>query len=119
MPYRYATSDPALVAMEVLSVANGVMGVSGVLLEKSTEARRRRVGILILLCSSCIHLYSALLYFLGEFLAGLPNVGTERIWLDFTLKFVLSNLPWVIMPPFVMAWSYWQLDCLPTKDHQT
>lgn len=98
---RYATAPPELLGMEVLSVINGVVGVTALMaLLKRQNAR----AVLVLMATSVVHLYSASLYYLTEIVAGLPNVDTSS-FTDTYIKFGLANAPWVVMPFVVMWWG--------------
>jgi len=109
--HRYAMPSADLLMMEVLSVANGIVGVTGLILWFRSGRTDRR-GVLLCMATAVVHLYSASLYFGGEILAGLPNVNTER-FLDSWIKFGLANAPWVIFPWFVLYWGGCVLDVLP------
>jgi hypothetical protein len=101
---RYASADPTLIAMELLSVANGLLGLTALYLW-FRRAARRRLALLLFTISAAVHVYSTSLYFLGELLAGLPHVNTARP-LDVGVKFMLANSPWLIMPGLVWAWVW-------------
>jgi hypothetical protein len=100
---RYASAPANLVMMEVLSVANGLIGVAGLLLWRRSRGRDAR-GVLLCMATAVVHLYSASLYYGGEILAGLPNVDTGS-FLDSFVKFGLANAPWVVFPWFVLYWG--------------
>jgi hypothetical protein len=100
---RYAGSESNLVTMEILSVANGVIGVVGLTLWVRSGYRDRR-GVLLCMATAVVHLYSASLYFGAELLDGLPNVDTSS-FLDSWIKFGLANAPWIVFPWFVLYWG--------------
>jgi len=107
---RYATAPPELVAMETLSVVNGLCGVVGLLWWR--RARRdggdRTGPTLVLMGTAVVHLYSASLYYLSEIFAGLPNVDTSS-FTDTWIKFGLANAAWVLLPPVVLWWGAGEL----------
>lgn len=102
---RYLHAPPELLAMETLSVANGTLGVLAL---RAWSRTRARWSLVAMLCTAVVHFYSASLYYLGELLAGLPNVDTTR-FVSTWIKFGLANAPWVVMPPLVLAWVLGEL----------
>jgi hypothetical protein len=100
---RYAEAGPTLLMMEVLSVANGAMGATGLVLWQRSRGADAR-AVLLLMAMAVVHLYSTSLYFGSEILAGLPNVDTGS-FLDTWIKFGLANAPWLVFPGFVLYWG--------------
>jgi hypothetical protein len=100
---RYAQPSPQLVTMEALSVANGAIGMLGLLLWYRSGGTDER-GVLLCMATAVVHLYSTSLYFGGEILAGLPNVDTTS-FLDTWIKFGLANAPWIVFPWLVLYWG--------------
>lgn len=98
---RYASVDETVMVMEILSVANGLVGTLA-MLHFFNSGRQSKTAILIMTGTAVVHLYSASLYYLSELLFGLPNVGDGfvSIW----IKFGLANAPWVIGPWFAFWW---------------
>lgn len=103
---RYALAPPELVAMELLSVINGLCGLAALLRLRRAERVGAPTGppILILMGTAVVHLYSASLYYLSELFAGMPNVDTT-VFTDLWIKFGLANAPWIIVPPVVLWWG--------------
>ncbi len=101
---RYADPASDFLVIEMLSVANGTIGMLGLLLLFRSEFRDRR-GVLLCMATAVVHLYSASWYFGSEIVAGLPNVNTES-FLDTWIKFGLLNAPWLVFPWFVLRWGY-------------
>ncbi len=101
---RYATAPVALLTIEVLSVANGLIGVTGLSLWWRSGGRDRR-AVLLLMATAVVHLYSTSYYFLSEIIAGMPNVDTTS-FTDTFIKFGLANSPWLTMPWLVLWWGY-------------
>jgi len=100
---RYAQAPANLLAMEVLSVANGMVGVLGLVLWHRSHHSDPR-AVLLCMATAVVHLYSASLYYGSEILAGLPNVDT-RSFLDTWIKFGLANAPWIVFPWCVLYWG--------------
>jgi len=100
---RYARPTPTLLSMEVLSVLNGAIGLTGLYLWRRSGYTDRR-GVLLCMATAVVHLYSTSLYYGGEILEGLPNVDTTSA-LDLWIKFGLANAPWLVFPWFVLYWG--------------
>ena len=100
---RYATAGADMLMIETLSVINGCVGFAGLWLWLRSGKTDRR-GVAMCMATAVVHLYSVSLYYGGEIIAGLPNVGDGFI--DTWLKFGLANAPWAIFPWFVLAWGY-------------
>jgi hypothetical protein len=94
-----------IVAMEVLSVANGVVGA--VSIWRHLRDRSSLAPLLALFAMSVVHFYSCSLYYISEILAGLPNV--DHTVMGVLFKFILANSPWVLTPPIVWMWVYDEL----------
>ena len=100
---RYAEAPANLIMMEILSVTNGLLGATGLLLwfrSGRTDSR----GLLLCMATAVVHIYSTSLYYGSEILEGLPNVDTTS-FLDTWIKFGLANLPWLVFPWFVLYWG--------------
>ncbi|MDX1510546.1 MAG: hypothetical protein R3249_04315 [Nitriliruptorales bacterium] len=104
---RYLLAPTELVAVEILSVCNGLVGVTG-LVRWVRSRGTDRTAILLFMATAVVHLYSASWYYLTEILAGLPNVDTTSL-VDTWIKFGLANAPWVTMPWLVLWWGRRQL----------
>ena len=104
---RYATVPVELVAIELLSVTNGSVGVLAFVLwirSRGADAR----AVLLFMGTAVVHLYSASFYYATEILAGLPSVDTTsftKTWITFGL----ANAAWVTMPWVVLAWGWGEL----------
>ena len=106
---RYAEATPTLLMMEVLSVSNGVLGATGLVLWHRSRRSHQSGGrdlraVLCFMGMAVVHLYSTSLYYGGEIIAGLPNVDTSS-FLATWIKFGLANASWLIFPPIVLAWG--------------
>ncbi len=108
---RYASAEPLLLAMETLSVCNGVVGA--IALRRYLKAgRAHRGAVLVMTGTAVVHLYSASLYYLSELFAGLPNVGTGFV--SRYIKFGLANALWVVAPWSLFSWCRTKLRSLRT-----
>lgn len=109
---RYATAPPELVMMEVLSVANGIVGAIG-LRWWFRSGKSETKAVLLCMATAVVHLYSVALYYGSEIAAGMPNVGESAF--DIWIKFGLANAPWAVMPWVVLAWGAAQLGPAPLQ----
>jgi hypothetical protein len=100
---RYAHATPTLLMMETLSVVNGLVCSSGLLLWYRSRGRDRG-AVLLFMATAVVHLYSTSLYYGGEILSGLHNVDTSS-FLDTWIKFGLANVSWLVFPPCVLFWG--------------
>jgi hypothetical protein len=100
---RYANVEPLVLAMETLSVTNGVVGATA-MIRWLRSSRTDRTAVLVLAGTAAVHLYSASLYYLTEIVAGFPSVRTTSFIATY-FKFALANAPWVVVPFFVFAWA--------------
>lgn len=101
---RFASTDPTLYTMEILSVSNGLLGFFGLWLWYRSGGRDRR-AVLLFMATAVVHLYSTILYYGAEIGAGLPNVNTAS-FLDLWVKFGLANSPWLVLPWAVLFWGW-------------
>jgi hypothetical protein len=100
---RYATAPVELLAVETLSVVNGIVGTTGLVLWWRSRGRDAR-AVLLMMATAVVHLYSTAYYDLSEIIAGLPNVDTSSFTGTF-IKFGLANAPWLTMPWLVLWWG--------------
>ena len=103
---RYASADPTLIVMEILSVSNGLTGLAALYLW-FRRPQWRRLALMMFTATAVVHLYSTSLYFLTEIIEGFPNVNTTRFF-DIGIKFILANSPWLVMPCVVLYWVWHQ-----------
>ncbi|MFO0554366.1 MAG: hypothetical protein U0271_38650 [Polyangiaceae bacterium] len=103
---RYAGNGALLLTLETLSVCNGAMGATGLMLRRWVPGARR-IALAMLMGTAVIHLVTTSIYFGSELLAGCPNV--DRSVVDFGIKFLLLNGVWLVMPWFVLGWGRRQL----------
>ena len=100
---RYASANPLIIAMEILSVSNGVAGMYA-LIRYLRSHRTDQFAVLIMCLTAVLHFYSASLYYLSEILEGMPNVDTTS-FVSTWIKFGLANSLWVVTPWFVFWWA--------------
>lgn len=100
---RYAHAPTELLTIEVLSVINGSIGATGIVLWLRSRNTDRR-AVLLFMATAVVHLYSTSYYYLSEILPGLPNVDTTS-FTDTYIKFGLANAPWLTMPWLVLWWG--------------
>lgn len=111
---RYATSASMLVMMEILSVANGLVGFTGLALRWRSHGTSV-TSTLLLMSTAVVHLYSTALYFGTEIMDGFPNVDTGS-FVDLVIKFLLLNGIWLVMPWLVFVWGRRTLEGQLGKD---
>ncbi|MGU3502826.1 hypothetical protein [Mycobacterium sp. C31M] len=101
---RYLHAEPNFLMIEVLSVMNACVGITGlVLLFRSKFADHR--GTLLVMTTAVTHTVLTWYYYGTEIIAGFPAVNTDS-FMDLGVRFVLLNAPWLIAPWFVLAWGY-------------
>jgi hypothetical protein len=105
--FRYAKAPAELLAIESLSVLNGIMGTTALVLWWRSGGADRR-AVLLVMATAVVHLYSTSYYYLSEIFAGLPSVDTSSFTGTF-IKFGLANAPWLTMPWLVLWWGQRQL----------
>jgi hypothetical protein len=104
---RYLHAEPSFMMIEVLSVINACVGVTGlVLLFRSKFGDYR--GTLLVMSTAVTHTVLTWYYYGTEILSGFASVNTSS-FMDFGVKFVLLNSPWLIGPWLVLAWGYQML----------
>lgn len=101
---RYLDAEPNFMMIEVLSVINGCIGMVGLILLFRSKFRDRR-GTLLVMSTAVTHTVLTWYYYGTEILGGFPSVDTSN-FMDFGVKFVLLNSPWLIVPWLVLAWGY-------------
>jgi hypothetical protein len=104
---RYAHAPAELLSIEALSVVNGVVGLSGLVLWLRSKGNDKR-ALLLFMATAVVHLYSTSYYYLSEIISGLPNVDTTS-FTDTWIKFGLANAPWLTMPWLVLWWGWVRL----------
>lgn len=102
---RYLNPEPHFLMIEVLSVINGAIGLTGLVLLKRSRFTDYR-GTLLVMSTAVTHTVLTWYYYGSEILGGFDSVNTSS-FLDVGVKFVLLNSPWLIAPWLVLAWG-WQ-----------
>lgn len=101
---RYLNPEPQFLMMEVLSVINGCVGLAGLLLLKRSKFTDFR-GTLLVMSTAVTHTVLTWYYYGSEIIGGMESTDTSS-FMDFGMRFVLLNGPWLIAPWFVLAWGY-------------
>lgn len=101
---RYLNPEPHFLMIEVLSIINGSIGLTGLfLLWRSKFADYR--GTLLVMSTAVTHTVLTWYYYGSEILGGFDSVNTSS-FLDLGVKFILLNSPWLIAPWLVLVWGY-------------
>ena len=90
--------------IEVLSVVNGCLGLTGLLLLRRSRFTDHR-GTLLVMSTAVTHTVLTWYYYGSEIIGGFPSVNTSSA-LDLGVKFILLNSPWLIAPWLVLAWGH-------------
>lgn len=101
---RYLDAAPGFLMIEVLSVINGCIGMTGLILLFRSKFLDHR-GTLLIMSTAVTHTVLTWYYYGTEIIGGFPSVNTSS-FMDFGVKFVLLNGPWLIAPWLVLAWGY-------------
>lgn len=101
---RYLNPDAHFLMMEVLSVINGCIGITGLLLLKRSKFQDYR-GTLLVMSTAITHTVLTWYYYGSEIIGGLESTNTSS-FMDFGVRFILLNAPWLIAPWFVLAWAH-------------
>jgi hypothetical protein len=104
---RYLNPNPHFLMIEVLSVINGCVGITGLILLKRSRFTDYR-GTLLVMCTAVTHTVLTWYYYGSEIIGGFPSVNTASFF-DLGVKFILLNAPWLIAPWLVLAWGYQML----------
>lgn len=101
---RYYQPTANFLMIEVLSVCNGLIGVSGLILLWRSQFRSLP-GVLLCMSTAVTHTVLTWYYYGTEVLTGFASVNTTSA-IDFWVKFVLLNGPWLVFPWLVLLWGY-------------
>lgn len=101
---RYFNPENSFLVLEILSVTNGCIGLAGLYLLKKS-AFKSLLGILLCMSTAVTHTVLTWYYYGTEFLSGFENVNTSS-FVDFGVKFIILNGPWLVFPWFVLYWGY-------------
>ncbi len=101
---RYFEPEANFLMIEVLSVINGSIGLTGLYLLKKSDYKNL-LGILLCMSTGVTHTVLTWYYYGTEFLTGFESVNTAS-FNDLWIKFILLNGPWLVFPWFVLYWGY-------------
>ncbi|MFT3899927.1 MAG: hypothetical protein QM728_06755 [Gordonia sp. (in: high G+C Gram-positive bacteria)] len=104
---RYVNPAPGFLTLEILSVINGCVGLTGLFLLFRSKFRDYR-GTLLVMATAVEHTVTTWWYYGSEIIGGLKSVDTSS-FMDFGVKFILLNGPWLIAPLLVLTWGYQML----------
>ncbi|OBB83722.1 hypothetical protein [Mycobacterium sp. 852002-30065_SCH5024008] len=104
---RYLNPNPHFLMIEVLSVINACVGVTGLIMLKRSQFTDYR-GTLLVMSTAVTHTVLTWYYYGSEIIGGLPSVNTSSFF-DLGVKFIMLNMPWLIAPWLVLAWGYQML----------
>jgi hypothetical protein len=101
---RYYQPKPSFLMIEVLSVCNGLVGMTGLIL-LWRSGYRHLAGTLMCMSTAVTHTVLTWYYYGTEILTGFESVNTASV-VDLWVKFVLLNGPWLVFPWLVLYWGY-------------
>lgn len=100
---RYYHPQENFLMIEIISVINGTIGMTGLWLLKRSGFSDYR-GTLLCLSTAITHTVLTWYYYGTEILTGFESVNTAS-FMDLWVKFIFLNGPWLVLPWFVMAWG--------------
>jgi len=101
---RYYQPEANFLMIEVLSVINGSIGLTGLYLLRKSDYKNL-LGILMCMSTGVTHTVLTWYYYGTEILTGFESVNTAS-FNDLWIKFILLNGPWLVFPWFVLYWCY-------------
>ncbi len=101
---RYLNPGMDFLMIEVLSVCNGIIGVTGLTLLFRSGFKDHR-GTLLCMATAVTHTVLTWYYYGTEMLTGFASVNTAS-FVDLWVKFILLNAPWLVFPWLVLWWGY-------------
>ncbi|NNG95946.1 hypothetical protein [Gordonia araii] len=104
---RYLHAEPNFMMIEVLSVINACIGVTGLILLYRSKFRDA-LGTLLVMSTAVTHTVLTWYYYGTEILAGFPSTDTSSV-MGLWIRFILLNAPWLIAPWLVLFWGYQML----------
>ncbi|WP_422750147.1 emopamil-binding protein [Mycobacterium sp. WMMD1722] len=112
---RYVSGNPWIFALEVVGVITGItVFVMWTRLIRRDLAPEDRIKALWVAFAGCaILMSSTAVYFLAEVGAGFDNIGQGAFGLWF--KFIGENVPFIVLPPFVLYSIHLQIDHLTRR----
>jgi hypothetical protein len=101
---RYYQPEASFLMIEVLSVINGLIGITGLgILWRSKFSNP--LGILLCMSTAVTHTVLTWYYYGTEFLTGFESVNTDS-FIDLWVKFIFLNGPWLVFPWLVLFWGF-------------
>ncbi len=101
---RYYRPETSFIMLEILSVINGSIGITGLFLLWRSQMQSA-LGTLLCMSTAVTHTVTVWYYYGTEMLAGFESVNTDS-FVDLWIKFVLLNGPWLVFPWLVLIWGY-------------
>ena len=101
---RYYQPEANFLMIEILSICNGLTGLTGLLLLKRSNFRDYR-GTLLCMATAVTHTVLTWYYYGTEVLTGFESVNTAS-FMDLWVKFIFLNGPWLVFPWVVLYWGY-------------
>ena len=100
---RYYNPEANFLMIEILSVINGTIGLTGLYFLKRSRYRDFR-GTLLCMSTAVTHTVLTWYYYGTEVLTGFESVNINS-FMDLWVKFIFLNGPWLILPWFVLYWG--------------
>ena len=100
---RYYQPELNFIMMEVLSVINGSIGLTGLWLLFRSEFQDFR-GTLLCMSTGVTHTVLTWYYYGTEFMSGFESVNVHSFF-DLWIKFIFLNGPWLVFPWLVLYWG--------------
>ncbi|MBN48693.1 MAG: hypothetical protein CMN85_04070 [Spongiibacteraceae bacterium] len=101
---RYYQPETDFLMIEILSLCNGVVGMSGLWLLFRSNFRHLPATLMVM-STAVTHTVLTWYYYGSEALTGFENVNTAS-FMDLWVKFVFLNGPWLVFPWCVLLWGY-------------
>ncbi|MGJ8686271.1 MAG: hypothetical protein ACSHWQ_02245 [Spongiibacteraceae bacterium] len=101
---RYYKPEANFFMIEILSVINGLVGFTGLMMLWRSKFAST-LGALLCMSTAVTHTVLTWYYYGTEFLTGFESVNTAS-FIDLWVKFVLLNGPWLLFPWLVLIWGY-------------
>ena len=101
---RYLNPAPSFLMMEITSVFNGSVGLTGLFLLFRSGFQNHR-GTLLCMATAVVHVVLTWSYYGTEIITDFESVG-PNLFFDLWIKFILLNGPWLVFPWLVLYWGY-------------
>ena len=100
---RYFEPEINFMMIEILSVINGSLGLTGLWLLFRSRFQDYR-GTLLCMSTGVTHTVLTWYYYGTEALSGFESVNVESFF-DLWVKFIFLNGPWLVFPWLVLYWG--------------